>query len=338
MSENIINLNKRLNFLNCMNLPLIIKEYEQEPITINMFNTEFGTPFGILFTALTLRYLSNPHKNTNELKVHPTSEFCSYAAHIGFFKTINNEINFGNAPGEANANQNFTPITKIDLSVYKNKDNDEIGVLIENKAKELTDILFDDSNDIKDVLVFLIREILRNIPEHSNAEEAWYSAQYWRNGMAEVAIFDNGIGIRKSLKSNMNYNSQINSDEDAIKFAMRPGISKSFSRCKKNKPRGVWDNSGYGLYMVKEITTKFGGEFGLVSGDKYFFANGNNERWGTTEYNGTAIKIKINRNRINNKDFNKKIIDEITKKAGDLAKQDSIAFSKASKSSSIWGD
>ena len=47
------------------------------------------------------------------------------------------------------------------------------------------------------LMTYLIREILRNIPEHAESHKAWICGQYWSDNTAEIAILDEGIVLKK---------------------------------------------------------------------------------------------------------------------------------------------
>jgi hypothetical protein len=83
---------------------------------------------------------------------------------------------------------------------------------------------------------------------------------------------------------------------------MLPGVSKAF------KPRGmsdgVWDNSGFGLYMAGNICTSLNGSFLIASGNscisKRFDYHTRNIVTKTypTRIDGTAIRMTISTDRI----------------------------------------
>ena len=62
-------------------------------------------------------------------------------------------------------------------------------------------------------MTYLIREILRNIPEHAEESSAWICGQYWNDQTAEIAIVDEGIGIKKSLQRNSIHRAYATDDE-----------------------------------------------------------------------------------------------------------------------------
>lgn len=111
-------------------------------------------------------------------------------------------------PGEASGNDNYLPITELDFHTMHRKEIDkgnliEMGNLIESESEKLSKILSRNNKELQTLLTYLLREILRNIPEHSNSTKAWICGQYWTNNTAEIAIIDEGIGIKNSLQKNV---------------------------------------------------------------------------------------------------------------------------------------
>lgn len=103
-----------------------------------------------------------------------------------------------------------------------------------------------------------MRELIRNVLEHSQSENFWYTGQYQpTKGIVEVAILDEGIGMKKSSMKNRKLS--IKDDEDAIRLAIQAGISKSGVG---RVGRDEYDNSGFGLYMITNFCRKGGWIYG----------------------------------------------------------------------------
>ena len=297
-------------------------------------NFEWARPFGMLFTATAIKqfrkqYLEFPFRiTTNSAK-----SAISYASHMAFFKSISDSITIGKEPGEATGSINYIPITKLDLGqihreAIKNGPLIEMGDAIEKKSSMLAQILSRGKKEIHVLLTYLIREILRNIPEHAECETAWICGQYWNDHTAEIAILDEGIGIKASLQKNPVHRKYIETDEDALQCALRAGISQAFRPSQKNTSDDPWANSGFGLYMVSEICKELNGSFCLVSGDRYMWLqNGGESHLGETSFHGTAVKITISTDQLRN---SQEIISRIAKQGERQAKTIRNAFQKAS--------
>jgi hypothetical protein len=144
----------------------------------------------------TMAYVANELKRYRETK--PESRFTaknhedkSYSAHMGFFRAFG--LKFGNEPGEASGSSTYIPLTILNVSdIKKEADNNysHVGDVIESKSLDIAKILTrQNSGDLVDTLTFSIREIMRNVVEHSDSSIIEYCAQYWpTKNLVEVAI------------------------------------------------------------------------------------------------------------------------------------------------------
>jgi len=129
-----------------------------------------------------------------------------YACHMGFFQAA--EFVEGKAPGEAPGSGTYIPLTKINIKELLSKEifaghYIDQGDIIEIESKRLSRILSQNQTEMQKVLQYLIREAVRNIPEHAETNDVWICGQYWHNrDLAEIAILDEGIGIYNSLIKN----------------------------------------------------------------------------------------------------------------------------------------
>ncbi|MCX7827997.1 MAG: hypothetical protein N2315_02190 [Thermanaerothrix sp.] len=182
-----------------------------------------------------------------------------------------------------------------------------------------------------------MREMIRNIPEHSEAGEVWHCAQYWPSkNKVELSLLDEGIGIYESLSSNSIYSNAISSDKDALELSLRPGVSRKFSpnTGKQNVYDDFWKNSGYGLYMASQICANLGGSFLIASGSSALRMEGCrgaiNIKCIQTNFSGTAIQMIIDTRYIGRYG---NIKTNILKKGEGLAKNSINALRSASTSS-----
>ncbi len=204
----------------------------------------------------------------------------------------------------------------------------EMGDSIEKESAKLARVLSRNNQQAQALLTYLIREILRNIPEHADCETAWICGQYWSDHTAEIAIVDEGIGIKNSLQKNSTHRQYIETDEDALQFAVRAGISQAFQPSKQNTSDDPWANSGFGLYMVSEICKKLEGSFCIASGGRYLWIHHRGKiQTGETCFSGTAIKLSISTHQLSN---SQEIINCIAKQGEAQAKTIRNAFRRAS--------
>jgi hypothetical protein len=248
-------------------------------------------PFGMLYFARQLRTFANERKPSRcQAKNH---EGHGYAAHMGFFQSFG--LNFGKEAGAANGSVVYIPITEVNirkLHIEAGQSQVQVQEIIERHCARLAAVLArNEGGPLQHTLGFSLREILRNVTEHSNADSIWYAAQYWPNKqLVELSILDQGRGIKTTLSRNPHL--IINSDEDAIRLALKPGIS---GRAYEGAPRlrdDAWANSGYGLFMTSQICAR-GGSFALCSGDRGLLLNGEAEKVLDAGFSGTAIRMCI---------------------------------------------
>ncbi|WP_262690603.1 hypothetical protein [Kordiimonas aestuarii] len=201
----------------------------------------------------------------NLVGLDETNDKHTYMGHMGLFLGLG--VDFGKAPNEAAGSSRYLPITNIERSEIDEqaeKKYQEAGDVIEEKTEALTSVLLQTGiGDAYSGIQFSFREMLRNVFEHSGAGSATICAQYWPSKhKAEVCIFDLGMGLKRSLLRNPR--NSCSSDREAITIALMPGVSGNVD-AGKGGHGDVWQNSGFGLYMVSRICgTK--GKFALASG------------------------------------------------------------------------
>ncbi|PAE46717.1 hypothetical protein CHH95_21595, partial [Bacillus licheniformis] len=221
-------------------------------------------PFGMLMVASKLRRLVERYPGIIWCDNHHDKE---YAGHMGFFQSW--RIDYGKKPGEAWGSNTYIPITELkvrDLRIESYNRNEVVQTTIERKSYELAKVLSQGNNNLKDVLGYSIRELMRNIVEHSTSESFWFAGQYWPSkDKVEIALLDEGVGIAQALGVNPNLN--IKNDKDALYLSIEPGISgKAFeyNGVMRGQSNSDWDNSGYGLFVTSKIC-QHGGDFLICS-------------------------------------------------------------------------
>lgn len=269
---------------------------DSEEYTFDFVNLGHVEPF-------TMAYVANELKRFRETK--PLSSFTalnhqnkSYAAHMGFFRAFG--LKFGNEPGQAAGSSTYIPLTIINVSDLQREAADSynhIGNVIEAKSERIAKLLTrQNGGDLVDTLTFSIREILRNVVEHSESEVIEYCAQYWpRKNLVEFAVLDIGNGIMQGLSSNPYL--KIKSERDALHLAIFPGVSGKMYKGVKKRKNDEWQNSGFGLYMTSRICRN-GGNFFIASNDKSIFLDGKSKKDLQCKYQGTALRLRIDTSKI----------------------------------------
>lgn len=256
-----------------------------------------------------------------------------YAGNMGFFKYVSTSLGIGKMPGEANGSQNYIPITPIVVdelqkSEYQKGNYMILGDLIEMEAGRLARIVDRGNKELHKLLTFLIREILRNTPEHAKTNTMWVCGQYWPSfELAEIAIMDEGIGIYNSITQNAAHRAYITDNSTALQWALKAGISEAFKPSMKQKNNDEWANSGFGLYMVSEICSHLNGSFCIISYDDYVLIDNHGIKSGKTSFEGTAIRMRVPSKKIESAQA---IISQISMQGEDEAKTIRNAFKTAS--------
>ena len=290
-------------------------------------------PLPMLLTAATIRQFCVARELSSadiQLRFAENGDY-QYACHMGFFQSAG--FPQGNAPGEAPGSSTYIPLTKLNIrdmqrEAYASGELLDRGDLIERKSDELARVLAQHNTELQKLLRYLIREAIRNVPEHADTNEVWVCGQYWHNrDLAEIAILDEGIGVYESLKKNHVHNSYITNNEEALRWAIKPGVSVAFNPARGQRSDDVWANSGYGLYMISEICKATGGWFTFVSGEDCLRAYTNDTRLYGAHFKGTALGIRIKPSNVRSYQA---LIDAVRTSGEDTAKTIKNAFKEAS--------
>ena len=292
-------------------------------------------PFPMLLTAAAIRQFKESWDWIGcdyQLRYNDDKNF-SYACHMGYFKSAG--FPFGNDPGEASGSSTYIPLKKINVNDWMKAAidvgdySDQVDI-IEKESKKLAWVLGQQNNELAKLFQYLIREAIRNVPEHADTDEFWICGQYWGNRSgkpAEIAILDEGCGILKSLQKNRNHRKYISNNEEALRWAVKPGVSASFDPARGNKADNPNGNSGYGLFIISEICKLTNGRMTLLSNDNCLRIFPNSISMQGTNFHGTAIGIRINTDGIHGY---QQLIDKARRQGEKTAKNIKHAFKEAS--------
>jgi hypothetical protein len=187
-------------------------------------NVSFVTPGWLLVVGEALRALRDARPASKRRVIN--FKHLGYAAHVGFFRYFG--MSYGLAPSEAAGSSTYVPITETKIADIKEeafKGFLHPGQIIEDHARHLARLLSrQEDGAVVDTLTYSIREIVRNVVEHSGSPSYTFAAQYWPGqNSTELAVADSGCGILSSLKENPKL--QVENDLDALKLAMLPGVN-----------------------------------------------------------------------------------------------------------------
>ncbi|WP_371323958.1 ATP-binding protein [Dechloromonas sp. ZY10] len=299
---------------------------EEPELVLNFSTLRFVYPAGALILALGARDMVRQRAHLNlgtHVNGHQTPRSaCSYLMHFGFFQFIG--VDQGNPIGVAPGSRSYLPITRIGHEDFR-----EDGVVIQEQitrhSARLTTVLYPREADFSraDMLTFCLREIIRNVFEHSQARECFVMAQRWNTGLAEITIADEGVGIPYTLSQAHN----VTSSRSALRMALMPGISRITDPVNDDK----WQNSGFGLYVVSEVGKRLG-SFSILSNGAMLHRTQEADSWLATPSRGTVVKLRAN---TNDAEYFPNLLQNIVNEGELLAKQIPGARPSASKGSRL---
>lgn len=273
---------------------------EAEHYIFDFKNTNNTEPFAMLLISSEIRRLIRDKFNS---KVSCTNyKHMSYAAHMGFFQAFG--LDHGKAPGEAKGSPRYIPMRIFDSATLEKEaavKGIEVGEEVEESSKQMAALLCGEHEGaIHETLTYSMREIMRNVIEHSESVRFGICAQFWPSkNKVEVAILDRGIGLKKSLSHNPHID--VSTDKNAINLALMPAISGKAFKGARNRKKGNWANSGFGLYMTNRICRN-GGNFFVASGEKGILLTSGKDgkRWYDCNFLGTAVRMVVKTDQLSN--------------------------------------
>jgi len=253
-------------------------------------------PFGLLYFSNEIRRFAQKIQPASVVfqNVDFSNDSHSYAAHMGFFEACGKKI--GNRPGEARGSNTYLPITQVEVQALKNEARSlmkEVGKIVEGHSAKLAKVLTQQNQgDLVDTLTYSIREIIRNVVEHSESSTFEYCAQYLpAKDAVEVCILDTGIGIKQSLLTNPDI--EVQNDREALNMCLMPGVSSKIRRGRKMGAQDdVWSNAGVGLYMTSRLCSN-SGSFFICSGESGLLLTTANKQHFDTNFSGTALRLVV---------------------------------------------
>lgn len=211
----------------------------------------------------------------------------SYLMHLGFFDFVYSDQ--GKNVGEARGSSRYVPIKRITRPTINvpltgvRQWYDEIQA----EARQVAAVLVGSYNDSEELrtYTYCIREIIRNVFEHSQAEECYIVGQRWNNGHVEVALVDEGVGICNTLKIPGVHRS----DAETLVMATQAGVSRTNQlRADQN----IYDNSGFGLFVLTQLAANFGW-FALGSGTAQLVGHKHDRFEVPSSFSGTYFGMRL---------------------------------------------
>jgi anti-sigma regulatory factor (Ser/Thr protein kinase) len=179
----------------------------------------------------------------------PLAKSAHYLVRMGLYKILNLpcDITF-----QAHAPEGrFIPLTQIRTSDEQTKFITEMIPLLHTEPEQAMTI------------GHIMSELLRNVIEHSESPNgAIICAQYYpKSNTVRIGIADTGVGLRATI----NKSHKADTDLEAIKLALWPGITGTTPRW-----GGTDQNAGAGLFIIKAIADVNRDYFVIYSGGGFY--------------------------------------------------------------------
>ncbi len=287
-----VTLPEEFNQHSVFELALHLEEILNEKwVSIDFSNVNFTTPLGSLIVGRHLRYFIS-HRKTKSVRTSVSGVDYSNPAHsylnfIGFmdFLGVPNQTKMGFAKGSLN----YVPIQVWTRRELLNSAG-LLSTIHDASLKlsiRLANVLVGENaeNEENISIVYSLKEVIRNSFEHSESDYCILTAQRWKDGRVEIAVIDEGVGIRLSLSRAMKFVD----DESALKAALKPGVS---STMRMPNSRNVNNNSGYGLYILSELGRKYG-KFSVGSGNSSIESGTKGVTTQPSRFQGTFVGLRI---------------------------------------------
>lgn len=139
----------------------------------------------------------------------------------------------------------------------------------------------------KDVFALLISEMVDNINEHANANNAFIHSQFWpANNSCEICLVDNGIGFYNSL---VKADKKVKNNIEAMKRVINERLSAKDKDGSQMRGTGIMNTIN--LLSNQELK----GYFCIISNDAGYFINSEGKRTFLNlqelNWNGTIVNM-----------------------------------------------
>lgn len=259
-------------------------------IEFDFKNASFLTPMAMIFIAHQIRYHQRVFPRI-KLRIKNYTHL-TYPAHMGFFSCFGG--NFGKEVGEAPGDMDYLPITVIDTSEFiKESGVHNVRDAIDSDSMRMARVLTRSSSGFAfDLIQYSLREIIRNIFEHSGSKVCMFCAQYWKNkNHVQIAIADEGQGVHSALTFNPKYKDL--KERDALHFSLLPGVSGNFRDLQSSSVSNVWRNTGYGFYMTSRLCRNEGGFLLMSSNRALVLQRGTKTDFPMRNFQGTLVRLDL---------------------------------------------
>lgn len=252
----------------------LLSMFELEEYGFTEATPSFFRPFHFILLALTVHRCGLPAFEMADIE----DKFTHYASRMQLWDALGQEPPV--TVKKRDSTGRFHPLTRLD-----NPDT------VDSVGAQLARLFSNDRDGNERSVDTAVSELVGNAYAHSNITtglRGLVCAQRWNSGSkAQIAIGDNGIGIRNSLMLSDEYKDlpeTINACEFSTQFEVTSKRGKG--------------HAGYGLTLARQLIENNGGAFFLVSNDEYYFFRAGISSTGRLKHplQGTMVVFEWNTN------------------------------------------
>jgi hypothetical protein len=309
MLDERIEIGARLNELTALQWAADLAQLDLDPsrrAILDFSRTSHFEPFGMLFLGSAIRRLQSRARLAGaEVVVRPSDADGGFAGHMGFWNSVG--LTHGRHVNAPAGKETYLPLTRIDIAdLYRQAGGgDPRGAgVVNQEAARLAKVLANPYGEpLFEAITYALRELFRNVLEHAMSESLWVAGMSWpKRDYVQVAIVDEGRGIRHSLADHSEF--RFATDAEAIRESLKAGVTRNkgrqLSRAQSERwqdeghilPLGMFDNTGYGLYMISTFCRE-AGQFLIASGSSYLAFVSSAEVSGSSLHRGTALRLVL---------------------------------------------
>src|ERR687885_1936248 len=260
-----------------------------EPVILDLRSVEFVEPSGLCGLAALLEFLI-PRARLVGLRFSG-HDVAAYLERMNFFRIFGDRVRTNADVSALGERRRGNPGTLQELVNFHSEEEipgiiNRISEILENKEYRLRE---------RAAICATLSEICANAVEHGSSPFGAYAAvQAYQHivsggrGQGEevlVAIADGGVGVRETLSRNPRYVEFTETDNDALRHALKMGVS------------GTGEiGRGGGLAVVGQIAARAGGSLSLRSsaGRVTFYGDRINSR-NVPFFPGTFVRVSLPR-------------------------------------------
>ena len=265
-------------------------EVEGEPVVLDLRSVEFVEPAGLCGLAALLEFLIS--RNGEVGLALSGRNVPAYLERMDFFRVFGDRVRTNVDVAALEERRRGNPGTLQELVNFHSEEEipgiiNRISEILENKEYRLRE---------RAAICATLSEICANAVEHGHSPFGAYAAVQayqhivsgGRSSRGEeviVAIADGGVGVRDTLSRNPKYAEHTASDTDALRHALKMGVS------------GTGEiGRGGGLAVVGQISTRAGGSLSLRSGAGRitYYGDRTNSR-NVPPFPGTFVRVSLPR-------------------------------------------